>query len=393
MSNESSVHSHASHKIVSDSSSTRVLIGHVPYRNRGGEDLHVEVLRSIYGSLGWQSDLIPGIRNPQSYSTTDILGSLIGRKSEISLSDFDLIHIHNIYPVLGPRFLREALASGKPVFWTVHNHRFYCTNGLALYGSERCEVCKFKPSILRPVLRNCNSDWKKSAYYATSLARVRAEGLLQRITRFIAPSPYIAEEIAALGIPTSRISMLPNPVFDGDALVKRVERESENSRGLFVYAGRFSEEKGVRLFPKLAQALPEYDFELFGEGPQWAEIQLQARGLENLFLRGPAPHDEIIRSLKRATAGILPSICNEICPTFAIETLAAGKPVYLRESESTRWLRERFGAIGIPGGGTEGFVSQVRSHPPTALSDAIANRVRMTFSHDAYRTALATLIN
>ena len=44
----------------------------------------------------------------------------------------DVIHIHNLYPLISPSILPECTAQGIPVMMTVHNFRLACPNGLLL---------------------------------------------------------------------------------------------------------------------------------------------------------------------------------------------------------------------------------------------------------------------
>ena len=44
----------------------------------------------------------------------------------------DIVHIHNLYPLISPAILPECTKAGIPVIMSVHNYRLICPNGLLM---------------------------------------------------------------------------------------------------------------------------------------------------------------------------------------------------------------------------------------------------------------------
>lgn len=318
-----------------------VIIIHVPYEQHGGEDAHVELLAKAYEAIGVQSVLYPASRKPPLEGRLSAaLGSLAKTERSDELESLwlehgkPLLHLHNIYPTLGPRLLRWIIARGATAVMTVHNHRLYCTNGLALHDGRICKECRHSPSLLRPITRNCNADLKKSAYYAAAITQARKGNLFDKaITRFIAPSPYIKDELVELGYAPEKISQIANPIV-GEKTVKA------DAAIDVLYAGRLSQEKGIVYLLEAARSLSDTRFAIIGGGPLEQEVGDAAAALPNLKYFGAHSHEQTLGFIACAKVGVLPSICNEILPTFVLEAFLQGKRCVVPDQESTRWLAQ-----------------------------------------------------
>ena len=82
----------------------------------------------------------------------------------------------------------------------------------------------------------------------------------------------------------------------------------EGERAGIVYAGRLSDEKGVRVLIKAARRAT-FPLEIIGEGPLAAE--LAAAAPDHVRLRGPLPREEVRRRIASAEAVVVPSLCYE----------------------------------------------------------------------------------
>ena len=343
---------------------TSIVIAHVPYETRGGEDIHVELLVDAYRRIGMTPILFPINRKPPGNRLWEPAKSL---SPTASMPEFEqlwtnssasYVHLHNIYPILGPRFLRHLASRKIPVVMTVHNHRFYCTNGLALRDGKICKDCKASSIAWRAVTRNCNDDIKKSTYYAAAITESRVSGLLEKaVTRFIAPSPYIKGELTSLGIAADKISVILNPIAGH---FPAPSSSIELSCDVF-YAGRLSQEKGISQLLAAAERLPELRIGIAGAGPLEKDVRAAAMRLKNINYFGALSHEEVLRTIERAKVTVLPSICNEILPTFVLESLALGKRVIVPDLDSTRWLANaEYGALLSKAGDAENLASIIR---------------------------------
>jgi len=144
------------------------------------------------------------------------------------------------------------------------------------------------------------------------------------IDRHIALTEEVASHLVRAGIPRTRIVVKPNSAPDPG------EPTNNNLGSGFVYVGRLSEEKGVRL---LIDSWSRFDngmmglLRVIGDGPLRGEIDAlsdRRTDLEVLGLRSPA---DVLAAMRAAAVVVVPSTCPEVCPRVVLEALAAGRPV------------------------------------------------------------------
>ena len=312
----------------------KVGIVHVPYRFMGGEDLHVAVLRDAYRSIGIEPVNIPADDSPPDLMLKAARSLTMGSPAEwdalVREHSIDFLHINNIHAALGPAFLRWVIARRIPALMTVHNHRFYCTNGLALYGTEVCKACRPKASFLRPIARNCNDSLPKSIYHSSALVEIRGDDLLRRaVTQFLAPSPYIARELQITGVAPSKMRVFPHPVS-----VEEAGPLPELGRVDVAFVGRLSPEKGIMHLLAAAEKMPGRNFVVVGEGPLEQQIRQRAGTLKNLKFLGGVPRTGALAVMKAAHVVCVPSVCHESFSLVAAEALSLGAQLVVPDTQS-----------------------------------------------------------
>ncbi len=320
----------------------KVLIVHVPYQHRGGEDVHIDALVQGYKEIGITPLLYPENRTPPQHLLFPSIQSLVPFTSFQELQNIwkkerpAYIHVHNAFPTLGPRFFRWIIEQKIPLVMTVHNHRFFCTNGLALRNKKICKDCFSSKVAWRPILYNCNGSWVKSIYHATALTELRLQDLYSRaIKKFVAPSPYLETELILWGIPKERVVHILNPVF---WIEKNTANLSYKEEYDVLYAGRLSHEKGIRELISAAKLLPNVHFVIAGDGPERFLVEREAALLKNLTYLGAVTHEEVLLLICKSKIAALPSICNETLSTFALEVFFQGKHCVVPALDSTSWL-------------------------------------------------------
>jgi len=55
----------------------------------------------------------------------------------------DVVHVHNVFPLISPSVYRALKDSGVPVVQTAHNFRFLYPNALFYTHGRICERCKY----------------------------------------------------------------------------------------------------------------------------------------------------------------------------------------------------------------------------------------------------------
>ncbi len=120
----------------------------------------------------------------------------------------------------------------------------------------------------------------------------------------------------------------PNKILI-ENFIPPIEHQGENQfrhdlkgRIKFMFAGRFSPEKGISFLLELAKEFPQIDFHLYGKGAMEHIITQQA--LKNVFLEGFVP--KISKEFHKYHALIIPSQ-REGLPLIALEAAAANLPI------------------------------------------------------------------
>ena len=311
----------------------RIQFAHSFYRVPGGEDRHVQdqiELVSRIHSVDMLSasnlELSPGPRaaGQMFYSSS--------KKREVgaAMDRFapDVVHMHNIYPSLGPAVLLAAYERRVPVVMTVHNLRLRCPNGLMFTDGALCRRCE-SGNYLNALMHPCFPTHKQAAAYATVLWVHRfVMRLHDRVARFIAPSEFVRYRLREWDIPEERISFVPHFVR---SLRSSIPEAESGKYGLFL--GRLSAEKGLAGLLRALQRAGDPPFLIAGDGPLKGELERLARGLalSNTRFLGQRPHAEVAGLLAGARYVALPSISEEASPLAALEALSAGRPLLVSD--------------------------------------------------------------
>jgi glycosyltransferase involved in cell wall biosynthesis len=231
----------------------------------------------------------------------------------------DIVHVHNIYPLISPSVLPVCRRAGVPVVMTVHNYRLICPNGLHMTGGQVCEKCRGGREYWC-VLRNCEGSIAKSLGYALRnwVARKR-RAFLDNVTMYAALTEFQRQRLIAEGFPAERIAVIPN-------MVGGVGHAAGAAAGDYVaYVGRISPEKGVTHLLSAARGLPDIAFKAAGSFDRMPHLAGEA-----------PPNFEFLGFLKGARLGelygncrvlVLPSVWYETFGLTLAEAALHAKPV------------------------------------------------------------------
>jgi glycosyltransferase involved in cell wall biosynthesis len=233
----------------------------------------------------------------------------------------DVVHVHNMLPLVGPKGLAAARDAGAAVVLHLHNARLFCAIGVASRDGGPCFRCRGQLTLPGLAL-NCRGSLPEAAAYATALA-LHQPAVFRAVDRFLAPSRYAVGQLALLGVPGERLEPLPHYLPD-DAFAER-SRAGEGSYALI--AARLSVEKGIDTAIEAA-ARAGVPLRVAGEGPAAGELVAQARRLAaSVELLGRVGRGELTELLAGAGAVLMPSRYHEFAPYTALEAMAAGVPV------------------------------------------------------------------
>jgi len=296
----------------------------------------------------------------------------------------DVAHVHRLYHHLTPSILPSLTRRGIPVVMSVRDYRLLCPVKAFLRRGRVCMRC-MPHRYHHCVLGRCAGDLPRSAVAAFETAFQRFfRRYVQAVEAFLCPSRFMADCLAADGVPAHKIELMPNPIQPLAAPADTVAGDGAT----ILYVGRLSEEKGPDLMLDLAEALPAETVTIVGEGPMrpWLQSRIEQRGLRNIRLTGHVPHDRLGRHYAAAAVVVVPSRCLENSPHTLLEGMLAGRCVVAPDHGPIReWVRDgRTGRTFRPGDAADlvGVVGEVLADPRARQRMGRAGRELVRRRHD-----------
>jgi glycosyltransferase involved in cell wall biosynthesis len=314
----------------------RVLVCHVRYRQAGGEDTVFETEIGVLRDAGVDvttldlssADLGRLPLRARAEIMTRYTGHAWGRaviRNAVERHRPDVVHFHNLYPLLGPGAIKEADALGCATVQTLHNYRLSCLAGTHLLKGAFCQLCG-PTRFWHGVRHACYRASVPQSCFAAAGARRQ---WLQFINGgapacWLALTPFMRDHFIGFGAPAERLLIKANSVGEGRP------HSREGRSGVFC-GGRLSPEKGIvelmRSWPQDAPTLT-----IAGGGPLVDEMR--AHRSPNIRFLGPVKHDTMTAEIRKALVVAMPSISPEPLPLVALEAFAEGTPVVAFEAWS-----------------------------------------------------------
>lgn len=300
----------------------RVLLLHNRYRQAGGEERVVDELDALLRARGHAVARLE--RDSESAGRAGAARGLLRGGLQpgdvakaVRLHRADVVHAHNLHPLLGWRALAAAQAAGARTVLHLHNYRLACAIGVAFRDGAPCYLCRGRDTL--PGLRHrCRGSIPEGVVYAAGLARQQPR-TLEHAGALVAVSGALAERLGEMGMPRERMTVLPNAV----RAVAAASRAGEGTYALA--AGRLVEEKGFDFAVRVAREAG-VPLRVAGDGPQEERLRALAAGGDVTFL-GRLSADALARERRGAAVLLAPSRNDDPCPMTVVEALADGVPV------------------------------------------------------------------
>jgi glycosyltransferase involved in cell wall biosynthesis len=240
----------------------------------------------------------------------------------------DIAHVHAPSRYLTPSVIAELERMGVPVVMTLHDFKPWCTNRTLFARGEVCERCR-GGHHWHAVTTGCVQRSRlKSLVGAIEAYDHDRRHAYRPVRRWIAPSRFVFDKAVELGADPARVRVLahgvaarPVPAVAPPGLPERFA----------LYAGRLSEEKGVRLLPALARAIAPVPLVVAGGGPlaSWLSEQGAATeaGSSALRLLGHLDATTLAAVRARAAVVLVPSLFPETFGYAVAEAQLDARPV------------------------------------------------------------------
>ncbi|MEV8093206.1 glycosyltransferase [Kitasatospora sp. NPDC085879] len=235
----------------------------------------------------------------------------------------DVVHVHNVFPLLSPAVLAACADTGVPAVATLHNYTQICPPGTLQRDGRPCTEC-VGATPLPAVRHGCYRNSRLATVpLAVSLA-VNRRRWWSGVERFFCISAAQRDVLSRAGLPAERLAVKHNFVPDPGAC-----RTGAGEH--LLYLGRLAEAKGVRL---LMAAWDEIAADggvgvplvVAGAGPLEREVTAWAAGRDDVRYVGLYDQAQCRQAVARSFAVVAPSTWLEAFGLVVVEAMAAGVP-------------------------------------------------------------------
>jgi glycosyltransferase involved in cell wall biosynthesis len=175
-----------------------------------------------------------------------------------------------------------------------------------------------------------------------------------------------------------------NPIDIGDR--KKIELSED---GFYLYIGRLSEEKGIRLFCEVVNQL-KLKAVVIGDGP--LKEEMNARYGKNIEFKGWLPKEDIQNYFMRSRCLIFTSIWYETFGLTVLEAISAGVPCLVPDNCSAAdFITDEFNGLIYKSGDKVSLVDTIRQMQNIDLANVISNNAFESF--DTCRYSMETHLN
>src|SRR3954471_19633846 len=116
----------------------------------------------------------------------------------------DVVHVHNVQPMLSSSVFATAAQQHVPVIATVHNYRFRCLPAINYRDGHICHDCRPGRLFLPGVVHRCYRDSLAGSAVA-AVGQIPARSTRRRIARWLAISAHVADRLRADKFPAERV--------------------------------------------------------------------------------------------------------------------------------------------------------------------------------------------
>jgi glycosyltransferase involved in cell wall biosynthesis len=301
----------------------------------------------------------------------------------------DVAHVHAPSRYLTPSVIGGLERAGIPTVMTLHDFKPWCTNRVLFARGEVCTRCQ-GGHHWHAVTTGCVQRSRlKSLVGALEAYDHDRRGAYRPVRRWIAPSRFVSEQSIALGADAARVRVVAHGV---EAAAPAAAGVPELPERFVLYAGRLSEEKGVRLLPALARGITPTPLVIAGGGPLAGELAAHAgTGVRAL---GHLDAHALAHVRASAAAVVVPSQFPETFGYAVAEAQLDARPVVAsRIGALTELVEHEVTGLLVPPGDANALVAATRrvlAEPERARGwgESARARARERFDPGAHTSGL-----
>ncbi|WP_055699073.1 glycosyltransferase [Streptomyces silaceus] len=235
----------------------------------------------------------------------------------------DVVHVHNVFPLLSPAVIAACADAGVPAVATLHNYTQICPPGTLQRDGKPCTEC-VGATPLPAVRHGCYRDSRLATVPLAVSLSVNRRRWWSGVERFFCISAAQRDVLVRAGMPAERLAVKHNFVPDPDA-----RRSGAGEHVL--YLGRLAEAKGVRLLMAAWDEITAsggvgVPLVIAGTGPLEQEVTAWAAGRDDVRYLGLCDTARCRRAIAGSVAVVAPSTWLEAFGLVVVEAMAAGVP-------------------------------------------------------------------
>ena len=309
----------------------RILVVHNRYLIRGGEEESVAAEQQLLSRNGHEVDLyeednqrvrelgrlrtaLRTVWSPESYRLL---------RQRLRHRRYDLVHVHNFFPLISPSIYYAARAEGVPVVQSLRNYRLICPNAELFRSGRVCEDCVGRRVPWPGVAHACYRDSRPATAAVATMIAVHnhLQTWRRMVDLYIAVTRFARDKLIEGGLPAERIVVKPNFVARAPAL-------GTGAGGYALFVGRLSAEKGLSTVLDTWQRLrPAIPLKIVGDGPLAEAVETAAKRGPGVECLGRRPLQEVYELMRHARFMVLPSEWYEPFGRVVVEAFSCGTPV------------------------------------------------------------------
>lgn len=325
-----------------------ILFIHNYYKIAGGEDIVVANEKRLLESYGhhvflynrdnqeldsmniWKKLCFPfaGIFSFKSYRDV---------KTLIKENNIDIIHAHNIFPLISVSVYYAAKACGVPIVQTLHNFRLLCPNALFYRDKKNCEDC-VKNGLSCAIKHKCYRSSTLQSFIAASILRInRMMRAYHHVNAYITLTSFNKQKMSAL-LPNQKLHVKPNFPFHN--AVSNSPEDFTLPERYYLSVGRVEEVKGTSILIEAFKKMPEENLIIIGNGPMSDIVKeiIAKENLSNIIYLGYQEHDVVNDYMKSAYGFIFASQLYESFGLGIVESYSFGVPVIVGDGGNAAGL-------------------------------------------------------
>ncbi|MGW1764545.1 glycosyltransferase [Streptomyces sp. NPDC002073] len=237
----------------------------------------------------------------------------------------DVVHVHNVFPLLSPAVLAACADAGVPAVATLHNYTQVCPPGTLQRDGRPCTEC-VGATPLPAVRHGCYRNSRLATVPLAVSLSVNRRRWWSGVERFFCISAAQRDVLVRSGMPAERLAVKHNFVPDPGPGARRAGAGEH-----LLYLGRLAEAKGVRLLMAAWDEIAAgggvgVPLVIAGAGPLEGEVNAWAAGREDVRYVGLYDPDRCRQAIARSVAVVAPSTWLEAFGLVVVEAMAAGVP-------------------------------------------------------------------